>query len=269
VSVADVFVSTQWLSEHLNDPAVVAADVRQPFFYQQAHIPGAVSLPLMLLPADSKGVPAAEALARKLGEAGITPETQVIAYDDGASNAAARLFWVLTLYRHSAVSVLDGGITAWRHAGLDWAYEPAGVSPSAYPTPTIDPSVVISTDALEALLGRPDVAIVDTRSPGEYLGLRPTAMRDGHIPGAINVDWTANFREENGIAVKQDPEALRELYRAAGVTPEKQVTLYCASGMRASETFAVLKSLGYPRVALYVPGWNEWGNRDDTPVEDG
>lgn len=267
--MADVFVSTEWLSDRLNDPAVQVVDVRQPFFYQQAHIPGAVSLPLMLLPSDRNGVPTADTLASTLGEVGIAPDTQVVAYDDGASNAAARLFWLLTMYGHRAVSVLDGGITAWRHAGLDWAYEPVRVSPTSYPTPIIDPSVVTSTDVLKASLGGRDTALVDTRSPGEYLGLRPTALRDGHIPGAVNVDWTANFREDNGIAVKQDSETLRDLYRAAGVTPEKQVTVYCASGMRASETFAVLKSLGYPQVSLYVPGWNEWGNRDDTPVEEG
>lgn len=267
--MADVFASIEWLSLHVNDPDVVLVDVRQPFFYQQAHIPGAVSLPLMLLPAGSNGVPAAEPLARKLGESGIAPETHVVVYDDGASNAAARLYWVLTLYGHAAVSILDGGITAWRHAGLDWAYDQSPVSPAPYPVPTMDASVVTSTDALKASLGTPDTAIVDTRSPGEYLGLRPTALRNGHIPGAVNVDWTANFREDNGIAVKQDRDTLRDLYRETGATPDKQVTVYCASGMRASETFAVLRSLGYPRVALYVPGWNEWGNRDDTPVDEG
>lgn len=267
--MADVFVSTEWLAQHLGDPDVVVVDVRQPFFYQQAHIPDAVSFPLMLMPAGSDGVPAAGPLAQKLGQAGITPQTQVVAYDDGASGAAARLFWVFALYGHSAVSVLDGGITAWRHAGLDWAYDPAAPSPVTYPAPALDASAIIWTEALKASLGQPDVALVDTRSPGEYLGLRPTALRNGHIPGAINVDWTANFREENGIALQQDPETLRELYGQAGITPDKQVTVYCASGMRASETFAVLKSLDYQRVALYVPGWNEWGNRDDTPVDEG
>lgn len=266
--MTDVFVSIDWLSEHLDGADVVVVDVRPPFFYQQAHIPGAVSLPLQLLPAARNGVPATEPLAQQLGQVGIAPETHVVVYDDGAGNAAARLYWILTLFGHGAVSVLDGGITAWRHSGLDWAYDAVSPAPASYPVPTADSSVVLSTDELKTSLHRPDLALVDTRSPGEYLGLRPTAMRNGHIPGAINLDWTANFREDNGIAVKQDDETLRELYHTAGVTPDKQVVVYCASGMRASETFAVLRSLGYPRVALYVPGWNEWGNRDDTPVEE-
>lgn len=267
--MAAVFVSAEWLASSLDDPTVVVVDVRQPFFYQQAHIPGAVSFPLVALPAGSNGVPTAESMAAKLAEAGIIRETHVVAYDEGGSNSAARLFWLLNLFGHTAVSVLDGGITGWRHAGLDWSYHRPNVMPVSYPIPTMDMHLITSTEALEESLDNPGAMIVDTRSPGEYLGLRATAMRDGHIPGAINVDWTANFREDASIAFTQNPGTLQDLYNRAGITPDKTVTVYCASGMRASVTFAVLKSLGYPDVALYVPGWNEWGNREDTPVDEG
>jgi thiosulfate/3-mercaptopyruvate sulfurtransferase len=266
--LADVFVGIDWLGEHLDDPTVVAVDVRQPFFYTQAHIPGAVTLPLMFLSSPQGGVVDPETLARSLRKAGIAPDTHVVAYDEGASNSATRLYWLLNLYGHSRASVLDGGVTAWRHAGYDWAYEQTHPTETEYPVPEMIPGLMESTGDMMASLDRPDRAIIDTRSPGEYLGTRPAALRNGHIPGAVNVDWSANLREQDAIALTEEADQLRHLYAAAGATPDKVVTVYCASGMRASYTFAVLKSLGYPNVAMYVPGWNEWGNRHDTPVED-
>jgi thiosulfate/3-mercaptopyruvate sulfurtransferase len=265
--MADVFVSSEWLSEHLDDPDVVVVDVRQPFFFAQAHIPGAVSVPLMLL-ASAGGPPTARALAETLGKAGISPDTHVVACDEGASDSAPRLYWTLSLYGHRRASVLDGGVTAWRHAGYDWAYDHAPTVAVDYPVPEQVPGLMQSTEELKSSLDEPDRAVIDTRSPGEYLGVRPTALRNGHVPGAINVDWSANLREDNGIAVTGSRATLVALYADAGATPDRHVTVYCASGMRASYTFAVLKSLGYPRVDVYIPGWNEWGNRDDTPVEE-
>jgi thiosulfate/3-mercaptopyruvate sulfurtransferase len=265
--MADVFVSIDWLNGHLDDQRLAVVDVRQPFFYRQAHIPGAVTLPLISISSPDGGPPAADTLAHLLGQAGISRDTHIVTYDEGGSHTATRLYWVLTLYGHPQVSVLDGGVTAWRHAGYDWAYDPTPVSPTDYPVPVMAEGLLTTTDALKASLDNRQHVIVDTRTPSEYLGVRPTAARDGHIPGAINVDWTANLRVDDGIAVTEDPERLRSLYREAGVTPDEQVTVYCASGMRASYTFAVLKSLGYSNVDLYLPGWNEWGNRSDTPVE--
>lgn len=267
--MADVFVSSEWLSGHLDEPGIVVVDVRQPFFYAQAHIPGAVSIPLMFLASSGGGPPSAGALAATLGRAGISRDTHVVAYDEGGSDAATRLYWTLSLYGHPEVSVLDGGVTAWRHAGHDWAYDQTTPPEVQYPVPEPVPGVMQTAEELKVSLDRPDHAIIDTRSPGEYLGARPAALRNGHVPGAVNVDWSANLRDEEGIALTQSRAVLTAIYADAGATPDRHVTVYCASGMRASYTFAVLKSLGYPRVDIYIPGWNEWGNRDDTPVEEG
>lgn len=267
--MADVFVSSEWLSDHIDDPDVAIVDVRQPFFYAQAHIPGAVNLPLVFLASAGGGPPSGEALARALGQAGIARDTHVVAYDEGASDHATRLYWTLVLYGHPAVSVLDGGITAWRHAGFDWAYDQAPAAPADYPVPQPVSGVMQTTDALRRSLDESNRVLIDTRSASEYLGLRPTALRNGHVPGAVNIDWSFNMRQDDGVALTERPDALQALYATAGATPDKHITVYCASGMRASYAFAVLKSLGYPNVDLYIPGWNEWGNRDDTPVEEG
>lgn len=265
---SETVVSADWLANHLDDGDVVIVDVRPPQFYLQAHLPGAVNLPVFFLRGAGGGPPAPEALAARLGTLGISRDAYVVAYDDGASPTAAQLFWVLRYLGHSRVSVLDGGITHWRHEGRDWDYSPVRSSPVQYvPGPT-DSRVVATLDDVRALVNGKRGIILDVRSPGEYLGVQTSAAKDGHIPGAINIDWTNNLDDSgNGIALLRPDEELRQLYEEAGATPDKDIVVYCQSGARASETFLVLEKLGYPSVAMYGPGWQEWGNRYDTPVE--
>lgn len=261
-------VSADWLAEHLDDGDVVIVDVRPPQFYMQAHLPGAVNLPIFFVNGPGGGPPSPAALAPRLGALGISRDTHVVVYDDGASPSAAKLYWALRYLGHRAVSVLDGGITRWRHEGRDWDYSPVQPQSVEYVPGPIDEAVVVSLQDVRERLNGESVVVVDTRSPGEYLGVQVTANRNGHIPGAINIDWTNNLEPApDGLPVLRSDEELRRLYIDAGVSPDKDVVLYCQSGGRCAETYLVLDKLGYPHVALYGPGWQEWGNRHDTPVE--
>lgn len=264
----EIVVSADWLTDHLDDDDIVVVDVRFPQFYMQAHLPGAVNLPVFFLGGPGGGPPPPAALAPRLGRLGISPDTHVVAYDDGASSSAAHLFWALRYLSHPRVSILDGGITNWRHEGRDWDYSPVQSQAVDYVPGSVDESVVAALDDVRGIVNGNVGTIVDVRSPGEYLGVQISAARSGHVPGATNVDWTNNLQvAEDGISLLRPDEDLRRLYQEAGITPEKQVIVYCQSGSRATETFMVLRKLGYPRVAVYGPGWQEWGNRDDTPVE--
>lgn len=265
---SQIVVSADWLTLHLDDDDVIVVDVRSPQFYMQAHLPGAVNLPVFFLAGPGGRPPAAASLAPRLGSLGISRDTHVVAYDDGASSSAAQLFWVLEYLNHPRVSILDGGITNWRHEGRDWDYSPVQPQPVEYTLGPVDQSVVITLDEVRGLLEGSSGTAVDVRSPGEYLGVQTSAARNGHIPGAVNIEWTNNLQTtEDGIPRLGSDEDLRRLYEEAGVTPGKRVVAYCQSGARAAETFLVLRKLGYPNVAIYAPGWQEWGNREDTPID--
>ncbi len=265
---SEPIVSADWLTEHLDDGDIVIVDVRPPQFYVQAHLPGAVNLPVFFLTGPAGSPPPSAALAPRLGSLGISRDTHVVAYDDGSSPSAARLYWILKYLGHPAASVLDGGITKWRRDGRDWDYSPGQPQAVNYVSGAVDDSVTVSFSDVKAVLEQGSAVLVDSRTPGEYLGVQMTAMRNGHIPGAVNIDWTNNLEQSSdGIAVLRSDEDLRRLYGDAGVTPDKDVVVYCQSGGRATETFMVLQKLGYPHVAVYSPGWQEWGNRDDVPVE--
>jgi thiosulfate/3-mercaptopyruvate sulfurtransferase len=262
-----VFVDSVWVMEHLDDPMVAVIDVRPPAFYAQEHLPGAGNLPGFFLSGPGGLPPPMETLAPRLEALGISRETHVVAYDDGASPAAARLYWVLTYYRHPSVSILDGGITRWRHEGRDVVYTPEVSEPAAYERLAADESVLARIEDVRSVLNDPRYDILDVRSPREYLGLQTTAARDGHIPGAMNVDWVNNLEQRDGTPGLRSRAELQAIYQDAGALTNHAVVVYCQSGQRAAHTFAVLRALGFDNVALYAPGWQEWGNLKDTPVE--
>jgi thiosulfate/3-mercaptopyruvate sulfurtransferase len=261
-------VTTEWLSECLGEPGIVPVDVRPPYFFAQAHLPGAVNLPAFYLQGQNGRPPRAEELARRLGDLGLTRDSHIVAYDEGGSPAAAVLYWTLRYFRHPRVSVLDGGITKWRREGRDWEYTGQMPEPANYEIQAPDPGVLATRADVVAALDDSGAVLVDVRSPAEFLGLQPAAIRNGHLRGAINFEWSNALQiGADDLPVTRTPEELRALLLEAGVTPDKEVIVYCQSGSRSSHTFLVLDVLGYTTTKNYLAGWQEWGNREDTPVE--
>ncbi|GAC1474346.1 MAG: sulfurtransferase [Chloroflexota bacterium] len=264
---APIVVNTEWLGEHINDPNVVVVDVRPPPLYNRGHVPGAVNLPLFLLSNPTGGVAQPDHVAARLGAAGIQLSSHVVAYDDGASTTASELFWLLSYCRHPRASVLDGGATKWASEGRLWNSHSSLVTPVLYEAAEPDFDVFADLDDVLAALDSSNAVILDTRGRAEFMGLQRTARRDGHIPGAVHIDWLDNLSTDQEYVCLVPDDRLRHMYAAAGVTPDKKVYVHCQIGHRAAESFMVLKKLGYPSVAVYVDGWQEWGNRADTPVQ--
>jgi thiosulfate/3-mercaptopyruvate sulfurtransferase len=119
---------------------------------------------------------------------------------------------------------------------------------------------------IRAHLEDPAVILVDTRSPLEYTGQKRLAERGGHIPGAVNFDWVNAMDMQNNLRLKP-ADALRQQLTGLGITPDKEVIVYCQTHHRSAHTYVVLKSLGYSRIKGYPGSWSEWGNLRDTPVE--
>ncbi len=265
-----LLVQPEQLQALLGDERLLILDLRTLGDYAEGHIPGAVHLNYAQLikaaPPAMGLLPDPEPLSAVLSAVGLTPERHVVAYDDEGNGRAGRLLWTLDVLGHSRFSLLDGGFLAWEDEDSPLEEQPVAPVPSTYQARIANPGAMADKDHILERLGQPDLALLDTRSPGEFQGLDVRARRGGHIPGAVNLNWTDAMDPENSLRFRSDAE-LRALLEARGVTPDKEVIVYCQTHHRSAHTYMVLKHLGYPRVAGYPGAWSEWGNDMQAPVE--
>ncbi|NLG22716.1 MAG: sulfurtransferase [Actinomycetales bacterium] len=268
-------VSTQWLAEHLGaDNLVVLESNEDVLLYDTGHIPGALKLDWHLDLNDqlSRDYVDGERFAQVMGERGIGRDTTVVIYGDKSNWWATYAMWVMSLFGHEDVRILDGGRAKWVAEGRDLTTDVPTVTPVDYPVIERDDRTIraFKQDVLEHL-GQP---MVDVRSPGEFSGEllsipdypQEGAMRGGHIPGAKSVPWGRAANEDGTFKSREE---LEEIYLGEqGLQPSDDVVAYCRIGERSSHTWFVLTHLlGFERVRNYDGSWTEWGNSVGVPVE--
>ncbi|MBI4289625.1 MAG: sulfurtransferase [Chloroflexi bacterium] len=262
-------VEADWLNANLSAPELALIDLRAAADYRQGHIPGAVNLSMAQItdprnPVRGMLAPRAEmeSIMRGLG---VSQDSLVAIYDDGGAPGPGRLFWALHYYGMERIAVLNGGYAGWRKQGLPTDTAAATKAAGNY-TATPNPSRSADKDYVKRSIGKAGTVILDVRSPAEYEGSVKSAQRGGHIPGAINVDWTNNLATVDGVARLKPADELRRLYEGLGITRDKEVIVHCQTGVRAGQTYFTLRYLGYGQVRLYDGSWEEWGNDASLPV---
>ncbi len=265
-----LLIESQQLEARLDDSNLLIVDVRGVGDYAEGHIPGAVLLDyaqLIRAAPPAMGLIAGEAqLGMALSAIGLTPESHVIAYDEEGGGRAGRLLFTLDVLGHPCFSLLNGGVGAWRAEGRPLDQQAVIPKTSDYSASFDNPDALATKDYILSRLGQSDFVPLDTRSPGEYAGIDIRAARGGHIPGAINMNWTEAMDPTRQLRFKPDA-ALRQMLESRGVTPDKEVVVYCQTHHRSAHTYMVLKHLGYQRLRGYPGAWSEWGNSPELPIE--
>lgn len=272
-------VSTQWLEEHLHDPAFRIVEVDEDTeAYHRGHVPNAVAVNWTTDLQDPirRDFVSAEAFAALQDRLGIANSTGVVLYGGNNNWFAAYAYWYYKVYGHGNVRIVDGGRKAWELEGRKLVLETPTIAPtSGYRAAQPDLTIRAFRDqVLNDYVGNGAAALVDVRSPEEYRGERlapdhlpnEAAQRPGHIPGAVNIPWAKAVDPDSGRFLAQDQ--LRSLYSGFGVTNDRDVVAYCRIGERSAHTWFVLHELlGYPSVRNYDGSWTEWGSLVGVPIE--
>jgi thiosulfate/3-mercaptopyruvate sulfurtransferase len=281
-SAADAppLVSVEWLNSHLQDKNLVVLDIRSAIdgggakAYAEAHIPGSVhsdydkagwrvtrgTVPFML--------PSVAELEKLIGDVGIDETTRVVVVPAGVSftdfGAAARSYWTLKVVGVNDVSILDGGIVAWKQAGLPVESGVKKPSPTIFTATLNERLLSNAADVAKAETTR-SATLIDARPASFFTGKvkAPAALAYGHIPGAINLD-SASFYDAKANKLK--PRA--ELASLAAHVPAGPAVSYCNTGHWAATDWFVLHELvGRKDVSLYDGSMVEWTADAKRPVE--
>ena len=275
----DIFVTPQWLAEHLDDTQIQVLDARllppgQELVrdidaeYRAEHLPDAVFFNIEHLSDHHSPyphmLPRADQFAVTMRELGVDHEKHLIVYDEGNLFSAPRAWWMLRHFGVEKVSILAGGLKAWQQAGLPLATGQVTLPATQFEVRVADEAVIPLTKML-VLSHEGGTQIIDARSAPRFNAEvdepRP-GLRRGHIPNSLNLPWDQLVSEGR---LKDDVQ-LHALFEQAGVDTAQPAVVTCGSGVTAVVLLLALYQLGQSQVSLYDGSWGEWGSRDDLPI---
>jgi len=260
-------IEPESLNTRLNEPELLIIDLCNDGLYARKHISGAVHVsPKRLLagsfPTPNK-LPSIEQITAVMNSIGLTEEKHVVAYDDEGGGWAGRFLWTLDVIGHKNWSYLNGGLIAWHNEGLPTTDEVPVVTETQRSF-TINRAPIVDIAEIMSSLKNQDLQIWDARSEAEFTGATLFAEKGGHIPGAINCDWTNMMDFKRNQRIRSDAlEALENL----GLSSKKPTITHCQSHHRSGFTYMLGKILGFDNIRAYDGSWAEWGNHPQTPVE--
>jgi len=261
----DLIISSQELYKLIkSQDNILIIDTRSFLEYKNGHVPGAVNIDLFQLhwfDTTKRGIKDFNRQCKlMLSNLGIRHDNKVIFYDNVSGITASRGVWTLLYFSQKNVSMLDGGFEKWRRQKLPIETKSNELRNFRFRGEP-DSNVIADAAEVNKSINKKNVIIVDVRSIEEYIGSDIRAARRGHIPSAVNIDWSRNIT--NGVFKSKD--RLSKIY--SKIPMNSQVITYCQGGYRAAHTFVALKMLGYQKVKMYLGSWGEWGNRLEFPVE--
>jgi thiosulfate/3-mercaptopyruvate sulfurtransferase len=274
-------VSTDWLSQHLDDPNVIVLDASYYLAnakrdadaeYLAGHIPGAQRFDIDAISDHSNPLPhmlpSPEQFAKQVGALGVGDGMTVVLYDGIGLYGAARVWWTFRAFGSENVRVLDGGMPKWKSENRPLENGPAKPRAAQTFTPKFNRAMVASIDDVQKVLLDKTAQVVDARAADRFRGEAPeprAGLRGGHMPGSFNVPFGEVL--QNGRLAA--PDTIATAFKNAGVDLDLPVVTSCGSGVTASILTFAIEALGKQPGKVYDGSWSEWGARPDTPIVKG
>jgi thiosulfate/3-mercaptopyruvate sulfurtransferase len=271
----EVLVDAEWVAAHKNDAGIKLVEVDvDTNAYSEGHIPGAVSWNWTTQLSDNirRDILTKEALEELLSKSGISNDDTIVLYGDNNNWFAAFAFWILKLYGHEKLLLLDGGRKKWLADGREITTQEENPEPATYVSKEYSGELRAHLQDILKVVESGEYQLVDVRSPAEFNGdviappgMTETAQRAGHVPTAKSIPWALTVEEDGTF---KNADALRELYSSRGITFEKPIIAYCRIGERSSHTWFVLTYLlGQDGGKNYDGSWTEYGSVVGVPIE--
>jgi thiosulfate/3-mercaptopyruvate sulfurtransferase len=265
----EVLVGPQWLEDHLADPRVRVVEVDvSPAAYDRGHIDGAVLWNVYTDLKDSGyQLRDSAALQALMARSGIGPDSTVVFY----GYAPALGLWVMKLYGHRDVRILDCSRDAWQAAGRQWDLGRRAPAAGALRLGREQREIRADAAAVLEAIGRPGTILVDVRSAAEFQGERfwpsggmEPGGRAGHVPSAVHQPMDGLYRQDGSFRPTAE---LRQVFSAIDLSGHEELITYCTIGGRAATAWFVLTYLiGREKVQVYDGSWAEWGRLPAVPV---
>jgi thiosulfate/3-mercaptopyruvate sulfurtransferase len=271
---SDLIVDTDFLKDKIGKPRWTILDMRFPNEYAEGHIPGAVLVPTWiskLYADDAKRLPMViPRLEKAIGEMGIGNDSNIIVYGSRRNTHwNGVMFWVFEALgcnsspSKGTVHFYDGGIEHWQAGGGVLEKVDTKAKAVTFKAAPGAERGVRADEIMRVVQGKEKAVIIDTRTAAEYEGTEVRALRGGHLPNAVNIDYCRNF--DSATYWMKSLSELKSLYK--DISSDNRLITYCHTGARAAYSYLVLRALGYKDVAIYHDGWRVYGSNLNLPVE--
>lgn len=240
--------------------------------YKNRHIPKALYFDIDEISDKSTElphmVPSVKDFNKTLNKMGVSNSSHIIVYSVDGIGTSPRVWWLLKLFGHKRVSILNGGLQAWLRIN----------GPTTNVIETLDnknkeysakfnKNLVCNYDEVVKAMHNKNIKIIDARSEGRFKGIedepRP-GLKKGHIPNSLNIPFN-KFISENGYLIKNNE--IKEITKAYSIKKDTQIISTCGSGVTACILALALSSIGYNNYKIYDGSWSEWGSINNSLIE--
>lgn len=256
----------EFAAELKTNKSLVIIDVQAPDVYAKQHIQGAINIPHKNLykPGPIEGqFKDVEELAAIFGKNGVSNSSKIVVYDDGSQKYNSRVLWILTYLGATDVSLLHKDMAQMEAARVPMTATPVTLKATTF-VPAVNADMNIDMASVKALGTNPNAILLDVREPDEYNGIDKDKKSQGHLPGAVYMYYKDMLTATGAYKTKDEIIAVAA---KAGATPEKEIVVYCQTGIKASVAYFALKEIaGFPNVKLYAGAYAEWASVPENPI---